>query len=131
MQYAAVVKGGLHANYSGFLNSIDATGGTSIIDSSTRRVAQALDNKGGYVLRELIDTLLGVAPGQVAQAMYPEIAPAEDMGGVRAINNTSLINRATTALDVTQIKQAITVLDSLTHTVNQATNYDRNPLGTR
>jgi hypothetical protein len=53
------------------------------------------------------------------------------MGGVRAINNTPLINRATTALDVTQIKQAITVLDSLTHTVTQATNYDRNPLGTR
>jgi hypothetical protein len=133
MQYAAVVKGGLHANYSGALASIDATGGTSIMDSNLRLAAQALDRKGAYAARKMLNVLIGAAPGANSQYLYSEIVPAEDMGGVRPVNwNPTLIaNHATTAADATALKNALTVLSTLTHTVEQSINYDRNPLGTR
>jgi hypothetical protein len=131
MQYLAVVKGGLHAGYSGSLGSIDATGGTSLGDSNMRLLQEALDRKGSIPFRKALEVLVGAAPGAQAQYLYPEIAPAEDMGGVRAITMNPLINRATTAADAAAIKKVIASLTVLTHTVEQSINYDRNPLGTR
>jgi hypothetical protein len=124
MRYNAVVKGGLHANYSGNLDSI----GPLITDHYTRRMAQALSNKGEFALRSVLDTVLGAAPGGLASYWYAEIGASPELGGVRPIVQTYVVNRNTVAQDVTDIRNALTMAGN---SGPQATNLDRNPLGTR
>jgi len=125
MRYSAVVKGGLHANYSGNLDSI----GPLITDSWTRRMAQMLSNKGEFALRSVLDTVLGAAPGTLASYWTAEIAASPELGGVRPIVQTYVVNRNTVAQDVQDIRNALTM--SKNSTAEQAQNLDRNPLGTR
>lgn len=127
MRYQAVVKGGMHAQYSGDISSIKA----SWNDFNSTRAVQALSKKGSYALRELVDNLLGQAPGNNVRFGYYRIAASEELGGVRPIETTYLIDRATTAADVVAVKTALTEHSEITHWVNQASNGDRNPLGTR
>jgi hypothetical protein len=127
MRYSATVAGGLHANYGGSLSGIDA----NLIDRGTRRAAQGLDGKGQYATRKLLDTLIGVAPGANAQYTTPEIAASPELGGARPVNQVNLVNRATTAQDVTDLKTAITTLSVNTSNPSPVANLDRNPLGTR
>jgi hypothetical protein len=119
------VKGGLHAGYGPTLGSI----GPQITDHFTRRIAQALSNKGEFALRPILDTLLGAAPGGLASYWYAEIAASPELGGVRPIVQTYMVNRNTTASDVTDIRQAFTMAPN--STPNPIYNGDRNPLGTR
>jgi len=125
MRFSAVVKGGLHANYSGNLDSI----GPLITDSWTRRMAQMLSNKGEFALRSVLDTVLGAAPGTLASYWTAEIAASPELGGVRPIVQTYVVNRNTVAQDVTDIRNALTMSKNSTPT--QAQNLDMNPLGTR
>jgi hypothetical protein len=127
MRYNAIVKGGMHANYSGNLDSIKLTWN----DFLTTRAVQALSKKGSYALRELVDTLLGQVPGNNSRFGYGEIAASSELGGVRPVNKTYLIDRLTTPQDVAYVKAALTEMSELTHTPDQAANGDRNPLGTR
>jgi hypothetical protein len=128
MRYEAVVKGGLHANYSGDIASIHLTTNNAW---STRAV-QILSRKGMYAFRELVDSLVNGAVGDDVRFRYAEIAASEELGGVRTVNTDSyLIDRDTTAADVLNVKAGLTEHSELTHTVSQATNLDRNPLGTR
>ena len=122
MRYQAVVRGGV---FEGNLSSI----GSQITDNYTRRMAQMLSNKGEFALRSVLDTVLGAAPGTLASYWTAEIAPSQELGGVRPIVQTYVVNRNTTAQDVTDIRNALTM--SWNHTVEQAQNLDRNPLGTR
>jgi len=124
MRYNAVVKGGLHANYSGNLDSV----GQLISDHYTRRIAQNLSNKGEFALRSVLDTVLGAAPGGLASYWYAEIGGGQELGGVRPIVQTYVVNRNTTAQDVTDIRNVFTMAGN---SGPQAINYDRNPLGTR
>jgi hypothetical protein len=126
MKYTADVKGGLFSQYAGVLTSIEP----GILDYHLRRAAQELDNKGEFVFRKLVDTLLGQAPGANATLTYPEIAASPELGGVRPVNNVTLINRNTTAQDVTDIKTALTNFTTNT-TMASPFNGDRNPLGSR
>lgn len=126
-KYVASVKGGYWAQYSGVLTSVDVAT-TNAKDH--RRIAQELSHKKNLEIRGLIDALVGVAPGATALVNYYEIQPAVDMGGIRAIAPSVIINRATTAADVTDIKETITTLSSDT-TMPSPFNGDRNPLGTR
>jgi hypothetical protein len=127
MRYQAEVKGGLFPQYSSNLSSIKL----SWNDFNSTRAVQSLSKKGSYALRELIDTLLGQVPGNNCRFGYTQIAASQELGGVRPIEQTYLIDRNTTAADVVMVKAALTEHSEVTHSVNQSTNLDRNPLGTR
>jgi len=127
MRYQAVVKGGMHANYSGDISSIKV----SWNDFNSTRAVQALSKKGSYALRELVDNLLGQAPGNNVRFGYYRIAASEELGGKRPIETTYLIDRNSTAADVVAVKAALTEHSEITHTVEASVNLDRNPLGTR
>lgn len=125
MRSSAIVKGGLHANYGATLDTI----GPKITDAWTRRMAQRLSNKGQFALRSVLDTLLGAVPGTLAAYFTAEIEASPEMGGKRNVVNTYVVNRNTTAADVTDIRNALTMAPN--STANQAVNLDRNPLGVR
>jgi hypothetical protein len=125
MRSLADVKGGLHAQYGGTIGSI----GPQITDHFTRRIAQELSNKGEFALRSVLDTLLGAAPGVLASYWYAEIGASPELGGVRPIVQTYLVNRNTTAADVTDIRNAFTMAKN--STPSPVPNGDMNPLGTR
>ena len=125
MRFTAAVKGGLNAGYGSTLDTI----GPKITDHFTRRMAQALSNKGEFALRSVLDTLLGAVPGTLASYWTAEIEPSPEMGGKRNIVQTYVVNRNTVAQDVTDIRNALTMAPNSTPT--QAVNLDRNPLGTR
>jgi hypothetical protein len=127
MRFTAQVKGGLHANYSSSLSSAHLTSN----NAWTTRAVQMLSRKGMYGFRELLDTLIGQAPGNNTRFGYGEIQPSVELGGLRPVAKTYLIDRLTTAADVVNLKAGLTELSEATHTVEQAVNQDRNPLGTR
>jgi hypothetical protein len=97
-----------------------------------RRIRQELGGMGMLRMREIIRALNGVAPGGTASKTIGRITETGELGGQRPIAAVSLINRATTAADVTEI-----TTDFLTFTTNSSfgatppANLDRNPLGTR
>src|SRR6478736_103933 len=125
VSFSAAVMGGLHANYGATIDTI----GPRITDSFTRRMAQALSNKGEFAFRSVLDTLLGAAPGTLASYWTAEIAASPELGGLRPIVQTYVVNRNTNAQDVTDIRQALTM--AVNSTPNPLMNGDRNPLGTR
>ena len=127
MRYTADVKGGLFSQYGSPISSIKL----SWNDFNSTRAVQALSKKGSYALRELVDTLLGQVPGNNTRFGYGEIAASSELGGVRPVVKTYLIDRLTTPQDVAYVKAALTEHSELTHTPEQAVNLDRNPLGTR
>jgi hypothetical protein len=126
-RYTAQIKGGLFAQYAGSLTSIDLT----LASKDHKFPAQNLAHKKNYEFRAIVDTLLGVAPGATATVNYWETPGGSELGGVRTIVNTPIINRATTANDVLDVKETLTSLSSDTYTPNPVYNGDRNPLGTR
>jgi|SRR3954463_991876 hypothetical protein len=128
MRYNAVVKGGLHPNYSGNLDGIKL----SWNDSNSTRAIQALSRKGSYALREFIDSFVSnVVPGANVRFRMNQISASQELGGRRAIDDVFLIDRPSTAADVLMVKAAVTEHSELTHTIEQSVNLDRNPLGTR
>jgi hypothetical protein len=128
MRYVATVKGGMHANYSSDISSIKAIWN----DFHSTRAVQALSKKGSYALRELVDALIPTAvPGGTVRFRMNQISASPELGGKRPIDDVFLIDRPTTAADLVLVKAALTEHSELTHTVEQAANADRNPLGTR
>lgn len=127
-KFSAQVKGGLHANYSNTLNSIEAW--NSIFDH--RYAAQALAHKGDFEWRTILNALIGAAVGGTATYNYSEIEPNVEMGGRRNIISTALVNRVTTANDASDLKSEITNLSAnTTFGASPPPNGDHNPLGTR
>jgi hypothetical protein len=128
MRYSAAVKGGLHANYG------PTIGGAKISwnDANSTRAVQALSRKGSYALREFIDSFASnVVPGANVRFRMNQISASPELGGKRPIDDIWLIDRVSTAADVLMVKAAVTEHSELTHTIEQAVNLDRNPLGTR
>jgi hypothetical protein len=88
--------------------------------------------KGQLANRAIMVALMGAAPGATATKNYARVAPSPELGGARAIETQVLVNRVTTAADVTEM-----VTDYLTMTTRTSfgatppPNLDRNPLGTR
>ena len=126
-KFTADVKGGLHAGYGAVLASVEAW--NKLMDH--RFTAQSLAHKGDFEARALLNALIGAAAGGTATANYGEIQPSAELGGVRAVANLSIINRATTSQDVSDLKNEITALSANTYTSSPVFNGDRNPLGTR
>ncbi len=84
------------------------------------QIAQLLGKQQMREQKELLLTLLGVAPGQTALATYARVQPpvgpsatspsvtgVGDMGGNVPIETVTVINRATTAADVTYLTDII------------------------
>lgn len=122
--YSVTVKGGFWEQYGTTISPAATT------SRSRRRVAQLLGEKGVRDLRARMDALNGVVAGSNATATNARIVAAEELGGVRAIETETLINRNTTAGDVTEIDTDLYSLTGRT-TMASPANLDGNPLGTR
>jgi hypothetical protein len=127
MPATATVKGGFWPQNG--VNSLVSIDGRN---SARKAVAMNLGDRGQLQLRELIRALLGVAPGGTATKALTRIVAAVELGGKRLIESVNLINRVSTAGDVTAI--TADYLSYTTKTTFGATppvNKDNNPLGTR
>jgi hypothetical protein len=87
----------------------DATSGVVAFNGITQgdeRIAKMLRNGGmSLVLRRLLQTLVGAAPGSTATQTKKQIQWQQGSpGGVIPIETVTLINRATTAADVTALQ---------------------------
>lgn len=122
----AAVSGGFWSQYSPNYTQIQGTG------PARRRVAAALAQKGLVDLRARMTALDGVAPGALAARFYTRVEANVELGGVRAIETQVMINRVTTAADVTEIEYDINTFRGKTSFGSIPTaNLDGNPLGTR
>jgi hypothetical protein len=82
--------------------------------------------------RAIMVALMGVAPGATATKNYTRVAASAELGGVRAIETQALVNRVTTAADVTEmVTDYLTMTTRTTFGAAPVPNLDRNPLGTR
>jgi hypothetical protein len=124
----ANVKGGL------FGDSAGLTQLASISGKNGRRsdAAKQLGTRTNYALRQIMYVTAGAAPGATATYTYPLInASTSELGGKRVVVQTSLVNRATTAADVTEYKNDILRWSTrTTFGANPVPNKDGNPLGT-
>lgn len=122
----ATVKGGLFEQYGPTLTQIQGIG------PNRRTAAQAISKLGYRDLRARMTALDGVAPGANASKTNARVVAAEELGGIRPIEQQSLINRVTVAGDVTIIEGDINTLSTkTTFGANPPANLDGNPLGTR
>jgi hypothetical protein len=132
-KFTAQVKGGLHANYASTLPSIEPYNNSM----DHKRAAQYFAHKGQFEFRAILDTLATNGVGSSAVANYSEISASPELGGMRPIVSTPIINRAATTADINDVRQTVTNLSSAvsgsggTFTPNPVYNGDRNPLGTR
>lgn len=118
----------------GFWDANGVTTLTQIKGKGTQRrlAARALSKQSVMDLRARMTALDGVAPGALASKNYTRIANSVELGGARAIETISLINRVTTAADVTLIEHDInTLTTNTTFGANPPANLDGNPLRTR
>jgi len=81
-------------------------------------------------LRQIMRALNGVAPGALASFSYPWVEANVELGGARNVVSNTLINRVTTAADVTFLSTFLLGFGGLKSAVN-VPNGDGNPLGTR
>jgi len=89
--------------------------------TNRRRIAQKLDNFMSRSDRELLKTLLGVAPGATASDNYARVQHnTAELGGKRVIETAANIDRATTSDDVADLDTNILSF------VSQPANYPRN-----
>lgn len=90
-------------------------------NNSTMRknIARVLNRNMNRKDRELLLTLLGVAPGAAALASYARVAHnTTELGGVRTIETVNLVNRVSAAADVTDLAANLLAYNS-----NPTTSY--------
>lgn len=123
----ATVKGGFFET-----NGVASLASISGEAAQRRLIRQSFGDKSMFAMRAIVTALTGVAPGATATKNYTAVAPAVELGGVRAIETQVLVNRATTAADVTEIvSELLSLATKGTFGANPPPNLDRNPLGTR
>src|SRR6478609_9777111 len=93
----AQVKGGFWSQYGVSLSSISGKG------YARRVIASLLGRKQNMALREIMETLDGVAAGSAASKTLSRVANSTELGGMRTIETETLVSRNTTAGDVTTI----------------------------
>lgn len=120
---SAVVRGGFWE-----VNLVPTLTPISGRSAMRRRVAQWMSKKSTYAMREDLRTLDGAVAGSVATKTFTQVQPAVELSGRRTIETVNLINRATTAQDVTDTKADLLSLSART-TKTPQTNLNRNPLG--
>lgn len=123
----AAVKGGFFET-----NGVSSLASMSGEDGQRRRLRKWLSGRGLLGFREIMFVLTGAAPGATATKNYTVVGAREELGGLRPIDTSVLVNRATTAADVTEIQSEILRYATKgTFGANPPPNLDRNPLGTR
>lgn len=95
--------------------------------SSLREViAQLLNVKSMRSDRALLSTLLGASAGSTATATLKRISHSQtELGGVRPVETETLVNRATTAADDTELTAALLTFNSQANAypVDKATRF--------
>jgi len=123
---SAAVKGGFFGQYDVTYTPIQNRG---VI---MNRVAYLLARKGVLALRHTVRTLNGAAAGAASTKTYSQIEANVEQGGKRTVETVNLINRVTTAADITEINDHLLALTSkTTFGASPVANKDGNPLGTR
>jgi hypothetical protein len=113
-------------------NGVNSLGSMSGEGEERRRVAQLLSHRSMLAEREIWRALTGAAPGALASKTYTRISASPELGGQRPIETVSVVNRVTTAADVTEINaDFLGLTNRTTFGANPPANLDRNPLGTR
>lgn len=126
MGATATVKGGFWPEAG--VSSLTQVQGTN---AARRRISQQFQDDGLRELRRRMYTLNGVVAGTTATETKGRIAASAELGGKRTVETVTLIGRATTAGDISEI--AADILSTLTSRTTMASpaNKDGNPLGTR
>lgn len=99
--------------WSGLWNRDDASPGDYALlvnkNPNRNRMKRLVNRDGFRVITELFDSLIGAASGGTASATHKRIAEAPTglgaSGGLRTIETVTDINRATTAADITKLKE--------------------------
>lgn len=123
----ATVKGGFWP-----VNGVTSVASISGKGPWRRRVAQAFDTYGLMDQRALAVALDGVVAGSNATKTLGRIENNVELGGKRVVETNTLVNRNTTAGDVTEENADFFTLTSrTTKGSSPPANKDGNPLGTR
>jgi len=120
----ATVKGGLWAKFGTTMVGMNSLG------AGKRAVARTLGFHQNRRFRELIDALNGIAPGGGALQRAYRIQASTELGGVRPVEFQDLINRITTAADVTEVATVLN-FTGLTSDPTPVPNLDGSPLGSK
>jgi hypothetical protein len=113
-------------------NGVNSMASISGEGSTRGNIRQMHGVKGQLANRAIMVALMGAAPGATATKNYTRIANSTELGGARAIETQVLVNRVTTAADVTEmVTDYLTMTTRTTFGANPPVNLDRNPLGTR
>jgi hypothetical protein len=113
-------------------NGVNSLVSMSGEDGQVGEISRLLGSYGQLAERALIVALLGAVAGGTATKTRARVVAAVELGGARPIETINVINRVTTAADVTQITQDyLTQATRSTFGANPPPNLDRNPLGTR
>ena len=96
-------------SYSGLFNDNNTAGYSLLVDKAPRRNAiKRVMNKNGFrELKELFDTLIGVAAGSTATSTYKRVANSADNAGLATIETKTDISRATTAADEVMLREMV------------------------
>jgi hypothetical protein len=122
----AAVKGGFwETNGVPILATIHTT------RAGRRAAAWPLSRKGQLYFRELMTKLNGAAPGVQTDKKLARVVAAEELGGVRPIEQEVLCAGPTTINHVNLINANILTWSTKTYGPNPPPNLDGNPLGTR
>lgn len=122
----ATVKGGLFPEVGvSSLSSIQGSG------AGLRRIQQNLSDEGLREMRRRALTLDGVVAGTTATETKKRIEANSELGGKRTIETVTLIGRATTAADITELNADLYASLTSKTTMASPANKDGNPLGTR
>lgn len=123
----ATVKGGFYPQ-----NGVASLASMSGENGGRRMVRQIMGDRGLIGVRELLRALTGAVAGTVATKAVARIEANSELGGKRVIETNNIVNRATTAGDVTEFKDNFMAMTTKTSFgASPVANKDGNPLGTR
>lgn len=125
--YSAIVLGGFWPQ-----NNVPALADIGAWGTGRKQVAYQLSRRSQEVIAAKGVALDGVVAGSNVTVNHSQIQPSSELGGARTIETVALINRNTTAADVTEINTDLYSYRSRTTFGNSPpANLDGNPLGTR
>jgi hypothetical protein len=113
-------------------NGVGSLAGMSGESGARRAIRMGLGEYGQLKSQALMFSLVAFGPGSVATKNITRVVASPELGGVRAIETVSIINRTTVSADFAEIQQDyLTSYTKNTFGANPPANLDRNPLGTR
>jgi len=96
-------------SYSGLFNDNNPAGYSLLVNKTParNRIKILMQKQGFREIKELFDTLIGAASGDTAAKTFARVKDEVGAvgGGLREIETVEVINRATTADDITLLKE--------------------------